>query len=625
MLSPRRSSSLVRSLYPRTLLLFQENFDWRITGRWMLYSVLVGAVGAFAAILFAHMVDLSSDFFMGELAGNVVPIPGGEAPDDYNFSLERSLNPLRRWLIPILPVIGGLLSGWVVYRFAPDAQGAGTDAVIRAFHRENSVINARVPLVKGVASALTIGSGGSAGREGPIAQIGAALATLIAQKLHLSDRERRILLVAGIAAGISSIFRSPLGGAFFAVEVLYREDLEAEALMPAVVAGITGYSIYSSLEGSSTVFTTPEFAFVNPLELLPLILFALVCAVTGIFFVRVFEGTRRAFNRLSVPLVLKPALGGLAVGCMAFFFPPILGSSYGWLQQAIDGSLPLALMASLVLLKIVATSLTIGSGGSGGDFAPSIVIGGMLGGIFGEGLHRLIPVLGTQPEAYVMIGMATFLSGVANVPIATTVMISEMTGSYTLLVPLLLAGVLTHIITRKWSIYPEQVRTSNESPAHRLDLTPDLLSSVRLRSVIEHPVYFHTLEPSHTLSEMLDVFARTREVILPVAEPVTDGQQKDPPRYTGLVLLDDVQSLLRSGSTLQHLIVAHDVQVQFASVSLEDTLDKVLDKFLQTQYPELPVLDEKGVIVGFVRQGQVISEYYRAYVRRKAEEQENIG
>src|SRR5690606_29391366 len=144
-----------------------------------------------------------------------------------------------------------------------------------------------------------------------------------------------------------------------------------------------------------------------------------------------------------------------------------------------------------------------------------------------------------------------------------------------------LAGVLTHIITRKWSIYPEQVRTSNESPAHRLELTPDLLSSVRLGSVIEHPVYFHTLEPSHTLPEMLDVFARTREVILPVIEPDTDGRADVTPHYTGLVLLDDVQSLLHSGGTMQHLIVAHDVQVEFAAVSLEDTLDEVLKKFLQ--------------------------------------------
>lgn len=587
----------------------------------MLYSALVGVAGAFASILFAHLVEWVTGLAMGLAVGHRVPVPGGEAQPGFLFDLKQSLTPDRRWLFLLVPALGGLLSGWIVFRFASDARGAGTDAVIRAYHHQNGIINTRVPLVKGLASAVTIGTGGSAGREGPISQIGAGLASLIARRLNLDDRERRILLVAGIAAGIGSIFRSPLGGAFFAVEVLYREDIEAEALMPAVVAAITGYSIYSSIEGSSTVFTTPDFAFVNPLALLPLILFALFCAITGIFFVRVFDRTRQFFDGLSVPKFTKPAMGGLAVGLIAFFFPPVVGSSYGWLQEAINGNLPLIFMVTLALLKIFATAFTIGSGGSGGDFAPSIVIGGMLGGVFGEGLHRLFPALITQPEAYVMIGMATFLTGVANVPISTTIMISEMTGSYTLLVPLIFSGVLAHITTRRWSIYPEQVRTSTDSPAHRIEMTPDLLSSIRLRNVIEYPVYYHTLNPSHTLPEMLDVFARTREVVLPVVEGGDNSKVGGTPTYTGLVLLDDVQSMLQSQETLRHLIIAHDVQVEFAGVSLDDTLDKVLDTFLNTQYPELPVLNENGVIVGFVRQGQVISEYYRAYVRRKAEEE----
>ncbi len=621
----RRSSNLVKSLYPRTLLLFQHDFDWRITGRWMAYSAIIGIAGALAAVLFSYLIDSVSHLALAYAAGYRMPQPAGEASDATIFNLAQAMSPDRRWLLLLLPALGGLLSGWVVYTFAADAQGAGTDAVIRAFHQENSIIAPRVPLVKGIASALTIGSGGSAGREGPIAQIGAALASLIAQRLHLDARERRILLVAGIAAGIGSIFRSPLGGAFFAVEVLYREDIESEALMPAVIAGITGYSVYSSIEESSTVFKTPAFAFVNPLELLPLILFALVCAIVGIFFVRIFEATRtRVFDPLPVSKKFKPAIGGLVVGCMAFFFPPILGSSYGWLQQAIDGNLPFTLMAMLALLKIFATSLTIGSGGSGGDFAPSIVIGGMLGGLFGGGMHALLPNLVTQPGAYVMIGMATFLSGVANVPIATTIMISEMTGSYTLLVPLLFSGVVVHLVARRWSLYPEQVRTSHDSPVHQLELTPDLLSTVTIGSVIDHPVYYHTLEPSNTLSEMLDVFTRTREVVLPVAAPVSrPHQSSSTPSYTGMVLLDDVQSLLKSSDTLRNVVIAHDVQVPFASVKLDDTLDTVLNAFLETQYPELPVLNAEGKIVGFARQGQIISEYYRAYLRRKSIEDAN--
>ncbi len=604
-------AQVFRLFYPRTLLAWTQNFDWRITGRWMFYSAIIGVLGALGALIFAHLVSWLTKTVLLEGAGYAMPFPGGEGGSEV-FDLNTALQPARRWWLLVAPALGGLLSGWIVFTYAPEAEGHGTDSVIRAFHHERGIIRPRVALVKTVASALTIGSGGSAGREGPIAQIGASLSSWLAQRLRLNERERRLFLIAGMAAGISSIFRSPLGGAFFAVEVLYREDIESEALMPAIVASITGYSLYTSIERSGTVFITPRFEFVNPLELLPLIGFALCCAIVGIFYVRVFYGTKRKlFDPLPLPPALKPALGGLLVGVMAFFFPAIMGSSYGWLQQAIYGNLPLSFMALLALLKIIATSLTIGSGGSGGVFAPSLVIGGMLGGLYGEGLHQLFPALVAQPEAYVLVGMATFFAGAANVPIATTIMISEMTGSYSLLVPLIFAGVITHLVARRWSLYTQQVRTHNDSPAHRAELLPDLLRQIPVAAVVERAPYFHTVEPGHTLREMLDVFTRTREVVLPVVAP---GGGR-PPRYQGLVLLEDLQSLLREADALSPLIVAQDVQVPFEAVRLSDTLEDALNRFLETRYPELPVLDEGGEIVGFLRPHQLISEYHRALLR----------
>lgn len=601
---------------PRTLLLFERNFDWRITGRWMFYSALVGVVVAMASLVFALLVRGFTQLALVDAVGYSVPLPSGEA-DQGPFDLAETLRISRRWLLFVVPAVGGLLTGWIVTRFAPEAEGHGTDAVIRAFHRQHSLMSPRIPVVKTIASALTIGTGGSAGREGPIAQIGAALASRIAVRLRLSERERRILLVAGVAAGVGAIFRSPLGGAFFAVEVLYREDIETEALMPAVVSSITAYSLYSSLTESGAVFTTPGFQFVHPVELLPLILFALVCALVGILFVDFFYATRtRVFDPLSMPLWAKPALGGLIVGAIGYLFPPVLGSSYGWLQQAIDGTLPLWIMGTLVLAKIVATSVTIGSGGSGGVFAPSMVIGGMLGGVFGMILHDLMPRVVTQPGAYVMIGMAMFFSGVANVPISTAIMISELTGSYTLLVPLLFGGVLVHVVSRRWSLYREQVRSFNDSPVHSGEAAAGLLKKVRVDSVVEYPVHYHVLEPSHTLPEILDVFTRTREVVLAVLDPDAEQQEGVSP-YSGLVLLEDVQSLLASDEALGRLVVAADVRVPFEAVRLDDTLDHVMEVFARTNYPELPVLGEDGVITGFIRQGQVISEYHRAYLRAK--------
>jgi len=582
----------------------------------MVYSALIGVFGALGALVFSVLVEWVSDGTLLELVGYSMPMPGGESTDLSGFDLQQALHPTRRWLLFLVPSIGGLVSGWLVFKFAPDAEGHATDAVIKAYHREGGEIRPRVAVIKMLASSITIGTGGSAGKEGPIAQIGATFGSYLGRRLNLNPRERRLLLIAGVAAGISSIFQSPLGGAFFAVEVLYREDIESEGIMPAMIAAITGYSVYSTIAGTSTVFTTPAYQFINPLELLPLIVFAVVCAVVGIAFTNAFYGTRNLFtNRLAIPTYLKPAIGGLLLGILAFFFPAVLGSSYGWLQQAINGNLPMTIMLIIVFAKIIGTSFTIGSGGSGGVFAPSLVIGGMLGGIYGLAMATLLPDLVTQPAAYVMIGMATFFAAVANVPIAMTIMISEMTGSYTLLVPLIFSGVIAHVLARRWSLYSEQVRSYNESPAHRHELAPELLSRIKVGSIIKHPVYYHSLVPDHTLDEIESVFTRTREVILPVtsAEEVAG----EAPEYVGLVLLDSIQPYLDSDTEFKHTVIALDIAEPFVSVNLDSSLDEVQAVFERVEYPELPVLDASGLIVGFIRPGQVISAYHRASLRIK--------
>jgi chloride channel protein, CIC family len=601
--------------YLKQRRLFDRNFDWKITGKWMFYSSLVGVLGAFAAVFFTNLVELISGGALLQLVGYAPPLPGNEADPGAVFNLGNSLSLRAPWLLLIIPTVGGLVSGWLVLRFAPEAEGHGTDAVIKAYHQNQGEVRPRVAIIKTLASSITIGTGGSAGKEGPIAQIASAIGSWVGQRLDLPTSERRMLLIAGVAAGIGSIFQSPLGGAFFAVEVMYREDIESDGIMPAMIAAITGYSVYSMIEGSSTVFTTPKFEFLSAVELLPLILFAIVCAVVGIYFTKIFYGIRSLFsNNLTIPTVLKPALGGFLLGAIAFFFPAVLGSSYGWLQQAINGNLPLYFMLTLVVTKMIATSLTIGSGGSGGVFAPSLVIGGMLGGIFGTFLQEVLPNLVNQPEAYVLIGMATFFAAVANVPIAMTIMISEMTGSYSLLVPLIFSGVISHLLAKKWSLYTQQVRNHNESPAHRFELVPELLGEIQVGAIVKHPVYFHTLDPDHTLEEIESVFARTREVVLPVvkSEPSFTGREE----YCGLVLLESIQPYFKSGEKVREAISAKNLMVPFAAVRLTDSLNTVHEVLEQFEYPEIPVLDSESAIVGFIRPGQVISEYQRAMLRK---------
>jgi CIC family chloride channel protein len=317
---------------------------------------------------------------------------------------------------------------------------------------------------------------------------------------------------------------------------------------------------------------------------------------------------------MNIPAVSKPALGGFLVGAIAFFFPAILGSSYGWLQEAINGNLPVLFMLILVIAKMITTSFTIGSGGSGGVFAPSLVIGGMLGGVFGNVLQSIAPSLVHQPEAFVLIGMASFFTSAANVPIAMTIMISEMSGSYTLLIPLIFSGVITHLLAKKWSLYTQQVRNHNESPAHRHQLLPELLGDIQVGTIIKHPIYYHTLDPDHTIEEIESVFARTREVILPVV--TSEATSTSSEEYGGLVLLDNIQPYLQADPAIRESLVARQLMSEYVSVRLTDSLNEVLKVFEANEYPEIPVVDESDTIVGFIRPGQVISEYQRSLLRR---------
>jgi chloride channel protein, CIC family len=611
---PKKTFRFILAHYAKQRKLFDRNFDWKITGRWMFYSSLIGVLGAFAAILFSDLVHLIDTGALQKLVGYTAPHTGVPPDSDHVFNLDEALSMNRRWLLFVIPALGGLASGWLVTRFAPEAEGHGTDAVIKAYHQHNGEIHPRVAWVKTLASSLTIGTGGSAGKEGPIAQIASAIGSFVSRKLKLPPHERRLLLIAGVAAGVGSIFQSPLGGAFFAVEVLYREDIESEGIMPAMIAAITGYSVYSMVRGTSTVFSTPKLSFFEPIELLPLVLFAVICAVTGIYFAKMFYGIRGFFAKMNIPAVSKPALGGFLVGAIAFFFPAILGSSYGWLQEAINGNLPVLFMLILVVAKMITTSFTIGSGGSGGVFAPSLVIGGMLGGVFGNVLQSIAPSLVHQPEAFVLIGMASFFTSAANVPIAMTIMISEMSGSYTLLIPLIFSGVITHLLAKKWSLYTQQVRNHNESPAHRHQLLPELLGDIQVGTIIKHPIYYHTLDPDHTIEEIESVFARTREVILPVV--TSEATSTSSEEYGGLVLLDNIQPYLQADPAIRESLVARQLMSEYVSVRLTDSLNEVLKVFEANEYPEIPVVDESDTIVGFIRPGQVISEYQRSLLRR---------
>ncbi|HEX9655198.1 MAG TPA: chloride channel protein [bacterium] len=585
---------------------FTDYFEFRFTGRWMLYSLIIGIVSGIGAILFYYLQVWIQEVTLHDLAGYVPPLPGGEG-DTSGYSL-----PVHRWWILIIPTIGGLISGLLVYTWAPEAEGHGTDGVIKAYHHERGIIRPRVPAIKTIASAVTIGTGGSAGREGPIAQIGAGFGSILATKLKLSDKERRIMVISGMAAGIGSIFRSPIGGAIFAVEALYKDDMETEGLVPAITSSIVAYTIFASLFGWHTIFTTGEYFFRRPVELLFYAVFALLCALLGILYVKVFYGIHdKVFAPLKIPKHVKPAIGGLLVGIIGFFFPYILGSGYGWIQMAINGELAIKLMLAAAVIKVFATSFTIGSGGSGGIFAPSLFMGAMLGGAFGGVAQNLFPEIITQPTAFVLVGMAAFFAGAANVPVSLTIMITEMTGSYGLLVPLIFTSAIAYFVARKWSIYRQQLTSFTDSPAHRGDLIVDLLKDIKVADAYKKSDRLPKIPNDLPIQKILPLFANHEEDSFPVVNKKGE--------ITGLLSMGTLRAVMGEEG-LGQVIVAEDIKTHLEILNPQENLHEALVKFLKSKYMSLPVVDSAhpDQVLGVLGYRDLVNAYDKALIEWSA-------
>jgi len=519
--------------------------------------------------------------------------------------------PRRRWVLVVMPALGGLLAGLLVFTFAPEAEGHGTDAVVRAFHRGRGVIRARVPLVKTIASAITIGSGGSAGREGPIGQIGAGFGSALASWLRVGDRERRLLMLAGGGAGIGAVFRAPLGGALFMAEVLYQEmEFESAALVPAFVASIVAYSIYCSIYGSwGPIFRVPGLQFTHPAELPLYVILGALCAAVGWLYVKVFYGVRDYIfaPMRRIPPHVKPMIGGLVVGLVGLAFPQALGMGYGWTQLAIDGALTLKVLALLVFVKIGLTGMTISSGGSGGVFGPSIVVGGCLGALFGAVMHRLMPGVVTQPATFALVGMAGFFAGVAKAPISSLVMVSEMTEGYGLLVPLMLTTAVAYmLLPRRVTIYEEQLPTRTASPAHEGEYTLDVLEGVRVAEVLKQgppPIVF---APATPLRDVLMATTGTTQKVFPVVDPERG--------LVGVVSVDDLRIFLTERSLPPELLVAYDLRAaEFRTADPDEDLASALRKLYATALDELPVLADEDPrrVRAMLTRRDIMAAYHR--------------
>ncbi len=586
-------------------------------------SLVVGVVAGLGAILFDSACQVVVHYALDAVVGYRPHHPQGEPP-----LLPETATAFRPWLFLVVATVGGLLSGLLVFTLAPEAEGHGTDAAIAAYHSGQGKIRPRVPLIKIIASALTIGTGGSGGREGPIAQTGAGFGSFLGTLFRMRPAERRVLMAAGMGAGVAAIFRAPLAGALFAAEVLYRSpDFESEVIIPASLASITAYCTFGMRLGFTPLFHLPPelrevVTFTNPVHLFPYLLLAVFLVGLAMLYTRSFYGLTHLFHRVPLRPHFRPALGAFlsaAVGLALYYLfrcdqrvLAVLSFGYGILQDAMrligQGETDLFLgflLLAVALGKILTTGLTIGSGGSGGVFGPSMVIGGCGSGAVGIFLHRLLPGWTPHPAAFVLVGMAGFFAAAAKTPFSTLVIVSEMTGNYSLLLPTLWVCAIAFLLSDEQSIYRSQVESRSRSPAHQGDFARQVLEGLSLKQFIPAQEQIVTLKPGDRIPTIVERFGTW-----PFPElPVTDAEG----RYLGIVNNGEVLLACQSPGLRDLVVVADLMWTDVTPLQPDDPLDRALELFVESDRLTLPMVDRsrEGRVIAVVRRSDITSAYLR--------------
>ena len=427
------------------------------TGRYFGRAAVLGAMVGLVTVAFMRLIEFSHEF----------------------FGVER-LAATHRWALLVLPACGAVVGSLLIKRFASLRHARGTDSAVYAYHHGDGVIPPAVIPVKSVASVLTVGSGGSAGYEGPVTLIGAACGSFLASALRLDGRARRILMAAGLAAGIGALFRAPLAGALFGAEIFYSSsDLEYDVILPSFVASAVSYTVFACFLGWEPLFAMPSYSFENGMRLFPYIALAFIVTLGARFYISFFRGTEAFFTRMELPSWVKVMIGGLATGAIGFLLPDVLGPGYNVirhlfatpeaavLSDTVTRHWPLHGFLIFFLLKVVATSCTVGSGGSGGVFAPALVCGGSLGAAVGIGFEAMLPSsVGIHPAAFALVGMAGFVAAAVRCPLTAIVMVAEISGNHELLLPTMWVCGIAFWLNNGWSLYRSQVHDRDASPVY---------------------------------------------------------------------------------------------------------------------------------------------------------------
>jgi chloride channel protein, CIC family len=517
-----------------------------------------------------------------------------------------SIIPHLHWYhVLLVPAAGGLIVGPLIRILAPEAEGHGVPEVIEAVAIGGGRIRKRVAAVKSVASAVTIGTGGSVGREGPIVQIGAAVGSALGQFLRLPPEQLKTLTACGAGSGIAAVFNAPIAGAFFALEVI-TGNFAMPAFSPVILSSVMATVVSRAYFGDHPAFIVQPYELVSILEIAAYVGLGVACGIVAVLFIQTMDTFEALAPRVPIPELWRPAAGGLILGAMLLMVPNVYGVGYATMDAALSGKLPWVLLAVLVPVKIVATSLTLSSGGSGGVFLPSLYIGSVAGGLYGAATHGLFPHVTAGSGAYALVGMAGVLSAATHSPITAILLLLEVSGDYKIILPVMIVSTVASMVGRA--------------------LKRDSLYTLKLSRL---GIDLHRREDlimrSHTVGEVMRPATRVINDRTPIRETVqyfldhevvtvyvTSGEG----RFIGAVSIHDIKD--PEFRDLGDLVVARDLaQLNIHTVAPGDTLAECMEHFILAEDDELPVVAADGQLVGVVSRRDVLRVYSSELLRHE--------
>ena len=560
----------------------------------IILAIIIGVLGGFGGIGIRWLIKFFSD----------ISFPG------HGNILENILSASWYWII-IIPVLGGLIVGPIIYFFAPEAKGHGVPEVMQAILLKGGNIRPRVAFIKALASAITIGTGGSVGREGPIIQIGSSLGSTVGQFFRVPSKRLKTLVGCGAAAGIAAAFNAPIAKALFAVEIILM-DFAVAQFSPIVISSVMATVISHSFEGNFAAFLVPKYQLASPYELIFYFILGALSGILSYFFIKALYYSEELFDdKLKFPEYLKPALGGLILGMTALLYPQIMGVGYETINLALRGEMLWYLAFILIFVKIFATSITLGSGGSGGIFAPSLFMGAMLGYFFGAFVHQSFPLISASPNAYALVAMGGLVAGTTRAPITAIIIVFELTNDYKIILPLMITCIISTIISSRLSresIYTLKLLLRNISIKEGTDV--NVMESIYVKDI--YTKEFNTINVTDNFNEVVNKIIKGKYPEF----PVVDNQMN----MKGIISINDLKEYLYDREELQNILIAGDIaNINFIMISIDDNLKSALDILSKFSFESVPVYSPKepDKVIGMLWRKDIQDAYQKAIEARE--------